>query len=489
MAESEKKMRAVIYARYSSDMQTEDSISAQLRACSVFADSHNYIVVGEYFDRATSGKTDRRPEFQRMIADSKKDMFDIVLVHKYDRFARDRYDHAIYGKLLKDKGIALVAVAEYFGEGKESILMEGILQSLSEYYLANLSAEVKKGLQEIAIKGLFTGGVAPFGYDIAEQKYVINPVEAAFVHKMYTACANGTGYTEIVEELDKAGIKGKRGKPIKYTQIYEILRNEKYTGVYIYCINEHKDRNKRRSKEGAFRIEDGIPQIIDKDLWERVQKVLQSNKNLGKKAKREYLLSGLVVCGECGSKLHAQTTLKKGHEYSWFRCPNCKSSIKEKEANNIVFEYIKMVLSPESKKALADALTEYDLQMNRFEANTDAAINRQITEKQTQMDNLICNMSKGILSDDLLSHIDKSINELKVQIELLQKERSKPKKLDENLIISYLDFIADVTLHNPETQRMIINHLIKSVTITKTSVDVHSTFSEVLGKIGCGGQI
>ena len=251
-------MRAVIYARFSTDKQREESIEAQERACREYAAAHGYSVSAVYADRAASGKTDRRPDFQRMMRDAKSQRFDVVLVHKYNRFARRMSDHVRYEDKLNSYGVQLIAVAEDFGTGKEAVIMKALMRSLSEYYIIDLSDEVKKGHRENAMKALHNGGLAPFGYDIVDQKYVINEFEAAYVRRMYNCASDCIGFTALVDEMAAAGVRGKRGKPIKYQQIYDILRNEKYTGVYLYCPEQESSKMLQRSKPSAIRIEGTI---------------------------------------------------------------------------------------------------------------------------------------------------------------------------------------------------------------------------------------
>lgn len=142
------------------------------------------------------------------------------------------------------------------------------------YYIDNLAAETRKGLKETALKGLHNGGCPPFGYDVVNQQYVINELEAEYVRKIFNAALNRRGYKDIIQELSERGITGKRGKPIKYTQIYEMLRNEKYTGVYVYSLKQEKNRADRRTKPNAIRIENALPIIIDKAQFEEVQKIM-----------------------------------------------------------------------------------------------------------------------------------------------------------------------------------------------------------------------
>ena len=149
---NEGSMRAVIYARYSSENQREESIEGQLRECYAFARKNDISVVGEYIDRAFSAKTDKRPDFQKMIKDSAKRNFDLVIVWKLDRFARNRYDSANYKAVLKRNGVKVMSATESISEGSEGILLESVLEGMAEYYSADLSEKVIRGHTENALK-------------------------------------------------------------------------------------------------------------------------------------------------------------------------------------------------------------------------------------------------------------------------------------------------------------------------------------------------
>ena len=269
--------QAVVYARFSSDKQTEDSIEAQVRACREYAAGHGLTVGEVYADEAVSGKgskTASRRAYQRLLRDAEKGLFDTILIHKYDRIARNLGEHVNLEQRLRRAGVSLIATAQDFGNTKEAKIMRALMWSLSEYYIDNLSEETKKGHRETAIKGLHNGGYPPFGYDVVNQQYEVNPIEAAFVRKIFEAARECRGFTEVIQEMEAAGIKGKRGKPIKYPQIHEILRNEKCTGVYLYSPQMEESRSKRREKSNAIRIENALPVIIDRAVFMEVQAIM-----------------------------------------------------------------------------------------------------------------------------------------------------------------------------------------------------------------------
>jgi len=224
-------IRAAAYARYSSDNQRDESIDAQLRAIHKFANENGYQIVSEYIDRAKTGTNDRREEFQRMIRDSDDGDFEVVIVHKLDRFARKRYDSAIYRKALEENGVKLVSVLEQFTDSPEGIIFVGMSEAMSEYYSANLSREVKKGQYENAIACKHTGGFAPLGFRVnADLKYEINEEEAVHVRFIFQSILSGMNYSQIIEELNRRGVRTRRGRGVGRKFLPEILRQEKEKG-------------------------------------------------------------------------------------------------------------------------------------------------------------------------------------------------------------------------------------------------------------------
>ena len=179
--------RAVAYTRFSTDMQREESIEAQVRAIKEFTDKQGYALLKTYADRGISGTTDNRPEFQKMFDDAKKGLFDVIIVHKLDRFARNRADSAIYRKELSKNGVKLISVLENFDDSPESIILQSVIEGYNEYYSKNLRREVMKGLKENALTCRFTGGIPCLGYDIDKEtlKYKINPFEAEAVKLIF----------------------------------------------------------------------------------------------------------------------------------------------------------------------------------------------------------------------------------------------------------------------------------------------------------------
>ena len=222
-------MKAVIYARYSSDNQREESIEGQLRENKAFAEKNGIEIIGTYIDRALSAKTDNRPEFQKMIKDSSKGLFDIVLVWKLDRFARNRYDSAFYKATLKKNNVKVISATENISEGADGILLEAILEGFAEYYSVELAEKIKRGMTENALKLRSNGVRAPIGYYIDDEKHFqIDENNAPIIKDIFMLYNDGKKVSEIVELMKNHGIKN-HGNFMNYNAIFRILTNRKYS--------------------------------------------------------------------------------------------------------------------------------------------------------------------------------------------------------------------------------------------------------------------
>ena len=270
-------------------------------------------VVKHYIDRAFSAKTDNRPEFQQMIKDSGKKLFDVVLVWKFDRFARNRFDSANYKMILKKNGVHLISVMEPIAEGSQGILVETLLEGMAEYYSAELSEKVIRGQTENALKGKCTGGTGTIGYKIDEDKfYHLDPLTSPLVLEAFQRYDNGEKMVEIVNFLNDKGVRNMQGGKMTHSSVNTMLKNRRYIG------------------ELSFRdivVPDAIPVIVPKDLFDRVQKRMDKNKRAPAcgKADEEYLLTTKLFCGKCGALMFGESgTSATGRTYYYYKCANVK---------------------------------------------------------------------------------------------------------------------------------------------------------------------
>ena len=322
---------AVLYARYSSNMQTENSIEAQKLALYGYAKDNGFKIITEYIDRAKSGTTvAKRDEFNRMLAESAEGEFDYVIVHKFDRFARNRNDSRASKRILEENGVKVISVLEPISDNPEGIIMEGLAETMSEYYSANLSREVKKGFNVRALKCQNNGGRPPLGYMVDRQTetFIINENEAKIVRLIFDLYTKGNSYGYILNELNTRGYKTRLGNPFGKNSLHEIIRNKKYCGYYIFNrrmskkfgkVNSHKNR----PQEEIIEIKGGIPAIISEEAYNKAMAIMETHKRSPAQncAKHIYLLSGLVMCGHCGETMHGNThTNVKGSVFHSYRC-------------------------------------------------------------------------------------------------------------------------------------------------------------------------
>ena len=224
--------KAAIYARYSSDNQRIESITAQLRACREYCSDHGYTVVAEYTDEAQTGKNADREAFQRMVKEAKK--FNVAVFHKIDRNARNEYDYYFYKGQLRNSGVRLEYVDQKIDASPEGQMMESMLVGMAAYYSRNLAREVQKGMRENAHQAKHNGGRPALGYDVVNGAYVINEKEAPIIRHIFKRRAEGASYNTIIAELNSFGWRTKRNMHFVKNSLLELLRNQKYIGIYQY---------------------------------------------------------------------------------------------------------------------------------------------------------------------------------------------------------------------------------------------------------------
>lgn len=334
-------MKAVIYARFSSEKQNEASIEGQLRKCMEYAEYNNIQVVGNYIDRAFSAKTDNRPDFQRMIKDSYKNLFDTVIVWKLDRFARNRYDSAYYKNILKKNGVRVISAKEVISQGAEGILLESLLEGYAEYYSAELSEKVKRGMTENALKAKANGVRPPFSYYVDENdRYQIDKTLEPTVKEIYTLYLGGTRVNDIAKLLNSRGVK-QRGYAMNYNSVFRILTNRKYIGEY---------------KFGDIVLPDAIPAIISKKDFDAVQHKMKVNKKAPAMHRivDDYPLTTKLFCGKCGAMMTGVIgTSKTSAQYRYYKCNQAKQHKCDKKTAKK--EWIEDLVIAEIEKLLANA--------------------------------------------------------------------------------------------------------------------------------------
>lgn len=447
-----KPIRAAIYARFSSDNQRDESIDAQVHAIKEFAKSNDIVIVEQYIDRAKSATTDNRPDFQRMIKDSEKGDFQLVLVHKLDRFARNRKDSITYHAVLKRHRVSLLSVLEQFDEDKpESVLLQSVLEGLNEFYSRNLAREVKKGLDENARKGLHTGGKPALGYDIDPEtrKYIINEHEAAAVRLMFQMVIDGHSYSAIIERLNSEGYKTKKKQAFGRNSIYDILHNPKYKGEYIFHRTSGPDpytkkRNSHRENapEDMIIIQNGVPAIISEEDFDKVQQLLEKRRYRSYHSKRNkevYLLSGKMFCGVCGCRYVGNRKSSSGNRgpHITYRCNHrgrgTKTACKNREVNRdyvegfVIKQLEKSIFNKNMIKIVQKNFREYVSQKNAERDSELRRLEERIRNCEKQQRNIADILAEGVSKSQqavFLQKLDEiAEDKLKLQEKLEQVKR------------------------------------------------------------------
>lgn len=386
-------MRAALYARYSSDNQRAESITAQLRCSEEYCARKHYNIVKIYKDEAISGTSVAgRTGFQQMILESADDIFDVVIFHKIDRNARNEIDYYTNVDRLVKNGVTY----EYSAEGIDvstanGKLTEGIKVAVAAWYSRNLSLEIKKGKKETALQGKHNGGTAPLGYDVVGGKYIINDFEARAVKQIFAMRAAGCGYGKIIDWLNENGYKSKRSNAFGKNSLHDILVNKKYIGILLH--NKTTKHNSHALNVDCIEVENALPAIIDKELFYQVQSTLRKNTGGKNKATVVYALSGKVFCA-CGSMMNGYTSGTKGRKYHHYVChaktykrSGCTSPrLKKEQLEDIVFQQLKSELILSRDEILAHF---EQLNKNNETKKQLKSLNREMQKRQQKLFRLL----------------------------------------------------------------------------------------------------
>lgn len=463
---------AVIYARYSSHGQQEQSIDGQLRDCYAYAEREGCLVVGEYIDRALSGRNDDRPDFQRMIADAAKKQFKYIIVWKLDRFARNRFDSAVHKATLKKYGVKVISATENITDEPEGILLEGLMESLAEYYSANLSKHVKRGLRESVFAGTYTGGIPPFGFKVVDKKLVADETNAPIIQHVFEQYAKGVPKKQIMEELTARGVLNYNKRPLTLSCLQHAFRNKKYIGKYMYNGQE---------------VKGGCEALISEDIFYAVQARLDAVKHApaaGKGNKRqEYLLQGKAFCGCCGTRLVGEAgTSKTGAKHYYYACGKkkkhrtCKKKNEKKDFLEwyVVEQTIEYVLTPERIEYIAGrVVAKYD---EEFNDKRIKELERQIKKLDNEV-NAAVDASLAAPEKVRPKYFEKieSLETQKTDIELnlVSLKIANGHRYSKEQIVAWLKTFCQGDMLDESFQRRIIDVLINSVYVYDDKIVIY----------------
>jgi len=453
-----ESIKAFIYGRYSDHRQKDTSIEQQFREIREHCQREKITIVGEYADRALSGKTDKRPEFQRMIHDCSKGRVDLVICWKVDRFARNRYDAATYKARLKKYGVKVIYVKEYIPDTPEGILLEAVLEGSAEYYSANLAQNIQRGMRENALQCKVNNGALPLGYRKGpDGKFTIDPAGAAIVKDIFEMYTGGMKAVEICADLNSRGPRTAHGAQFNKNSLRSILKNERYIGVYQYA---------------EVRIEGGVPAIITKEMYDMAQEAIKKRAKApaASWAEANYLLTGKLFCGLCGSSMIGESgTSHTGTKHNYYTCSarkRQKACDKKPVKKDWIEEYVARAVA---EYALTDEMIDListnavELQRQERESGELPALKAQLKDVERRRKNVYNAIEQGIASRTLqegLAGLEEQAAQLKDNIYHVEVQYTNITKEDLTL---WLEHFRSGDVKDPAYQETLINAFITAV--------------------------
>lgn len=439
---------AVIYARFSSSSQREESIEDQLRECTKFAQREGYNIISNYCDYAISGRTDERPEFLRMIDDAGKKLFNYIIVYRLDRFARNRVDSVLYKAQLAKQKVQVISATECIPEGSDGLLIVALHEALAQKYSDDLSKIIRRG-QEGNAENCKSNGAYPFGYKVnpITRLLEIDEEKATLVRRIFEIIADGGTYTEALKYVNAMGYKRSRN------WLYRLLRNERYKGIYIY--KNH-------------RVSNGIPRIVSDELFNAAGKTRVRHLNFAGAGSCKYLLSNKLFCPLCGQKLSGSYgTSKNGIKYRYYICNNKKYShsctsdyVSADDLEHSVLNMVKsFIFNNEIVTAIVDATINI-LNVNNPISSNIAALNRKILETDKKISNIVSAIEAGIITDTTKNRLQELEAQKKdFQTSLLEEKLKAPVLTRDQLHYFFNRFkTGDIT--NRQFQKYLLDNFV-----------------------------
>ncbi len=473
-ARNDEYMNGVIYARYSSDRQTEQSIEGQLRECQEYAEANNINIIGTYIDRAKTGLNDNRADFQRMLRDSKNKFFDTVIVWKIDRFGRSREDIAKNKAILRRNGVSVQYAKEHIPEGAEGIILEGLLESLAEYYSAELREKTVRGMRESAYKCQFNGSGVPLGYYVDQNhKFQIHPEGEKIVHLIFNLYDDKNTVADILRYLKSNGIKTRKGRDFTHATVTKVLRARQYIGEYRW---------------NDIVIPGGVPRIISDEQFQRVNHEMDKNKKAPARSRGEditFLLTGKVFCGHCkGTMIGDSGNNRHGNTYYYYSCRakktkhtcNKKSVRKEWLEREVTKLTAQCILRDEVIEYIADRVVEIQEQERSDKSNLEY-LNSQLRETNTAIRNVMKAIEAGIIAEttgERLRELEAEREALELQI---KKEHVELPVINREQVVYFLNRFKGGSVDDKEFQRQIIDIFVNKVLLYDDKIIITYNYS------------
>ena len=443
---------AIIYARYSSDRQNEMSIKGQIVECKKYAEENDMLIIREYIDRALTATSDKRPNFLRMIEDSKEKNFEVVLVYQFDRFARNKNDSGYYKKILLDNGVKVVSAKEQIPNDSSGVITEGLLEVFADYFSKQLSEKVTRGMYQRAEKCKYNGGTMTFGYTVDKEGYYIpDEIQAPIIKEIFERVSQGETVKSICDDLNQRGVRTIRGNPFSKNSLQHILRNEKYKGVYIF---------------GDMRVPDGIPRLVSDKLFEDVQNQLK-DRHGHRPATEDYLLTGKLYCGHCKRRMVGSSgTSCNGSTYRYYICSNAPKKCNKK---NVTKEFLEKAVLKKCREALTDDIIEaivntvVEINSHDQESAEFIRLREAIKATEQKIEKLLTEIEHGLTSSRIIDRLNLREAELEDLNKQLKKEQVKQIKIDPFQVQNFLRLLRRGSNNTIEYQKMLVHVFIDKI--------------------------
>ena len=458
---------AICYYRYSSDAQRDASIEQQRDAAHDYAKAHGYHIIKEYEDHAISGTRDDRPQFQLMLYEVEKLRPAYLILWKTDRLSRDRIDSVLAKKRLRECGVKIAYVAESIPDDDEAtqILMESIYEAMAASFIVSHRKNVVRGMTYNAENALYNG-IKILGYTgEPDRKYEIDEDTAPIVRRIFKEYAEGVPMQKICDGLNDVGLRSSRGNRFTVNSLHRILTNRAYIGEY---------------KFGEVCIPDGMPRLIDDEVFMAVQAKLEANRRGGKGAIKkihpdiqieDYWLTGKICCGLCGGTLQGVSgTSRRGGLYYYYSCKNhrkhaCKLKNQRKDLLETIVIYLlgDLLHDPGLRIIIAFACYAYYQSQNDDNGAYDESLKARLKEVEGKLANIIKAIEKGIFGDTMAEQMNVLENQKSMLTDaLLAEQNRKQFDLTVNDVLRWLDvFVGDI--NNPDTRSKLLDGLIEKI--------------------------
>lgn len=448
---------AVIYARYSSHNQREESIEQQIDECMAFASANNLNVIEIYSDKAISGKTDRRTSFQRLLRDAEKRKFQVVIAYKSNRIARNMLTALQYEAKLDGFGIKTLYAKEEFGDTAAGRFALRTMMNVNQFYSENMAEDIRRGMMDNAA-ACKSNGHFPFGYVRGEDgKFAIEKTEAAIVKEVFEKVLSGVSFADIANDLNARGIKTKRGNRWNKNSFHRMLRNESYIGVFRYA---------------DIIVPNGIPPIISKEVFESMQQHLQTKKNPQGRHREngDYLLTGKLYCGYCQSYMVGASGTGKHGELHYYYI--CQQKRKDHSCNkeNVRRDWIERRIAELSKATvLRDDVIEWiaenavSFQQQARRSSGIAILEQELADNHKVQKNIMSAIEAGIFTvttKDRLLEVEANISKLEKEL-ALEKARNVP--IEKERIIYALEKFRHGDVNDKGFQKKLIDTFVRAV--------------------------